>query len=481
MKGNAPASVRRLLFRWLLLPLGVLLALAAVLAYPLALYPATAAYDWALMDTALSLSQLIGQTKPGESIRISRSADILLRTDQYDRIYYSVHDTEGRLLAGDAELAMPERQPTAAGELIYDGFVHRQPVRIAARYTRVHDMDVVVQVAETWKKRQMLIYRILTSMVATEILVLVVALLLVWFGIAKGMQPLERLRAELEARSSRDLRPVEESHAPVELRAVVKALNDLLQRLESALQAQQRFVANVAHQLRTPLAGLRMHVETALQQDAPAKWRRLLQPLKSATERATHLVNQLLVLARAEANTIQAHAASEFDLSDVVQEVAAQSVPRAIAKGMDLGLELSAASLRGDKVLVAELLRNLLENAITYAPSGARITVRTRREDEFVVLEVEDNGSGIPVHERANVMKRFYRLEGSPGDGCGLGLAIVQEIAQIHGGSAEITHPLEGSGTVVVVRFPAGAAVSAMSDREPVEADADAHAATSRA
>ena len=433
-------------------PLGALLVLAAAAAYPLALYPATAAYDWALMDTALSLARLIGETAPGSDIRISHSTDILLRTDQYDRIYYAIHDTQGRLLAGDAVLSVPSAR-FDSGELLYDQHTGGSRLRVAALHTRVNGTDVVVQVAETWVKRQKLITRILTGMVLTEVIVVVLALLLVWFGIAKGMEPLKRLRSELEARSPRDLRPVEPSHAPVELHAIVQALNSLLRRLGEALQAQQRFVANVAHQLRTPLAGLRMHVETAMQQEAPGEWKRALQPLNSATERATHLVNQLLVLARAEVNPMQPHA-SRLDLASVVQDVAAQWVPRALAKRIDLGLELHAADMRGDRVLISELLGNLLDNAITYLPNGGRITVRTWIEGDQAVLEVEDDGPGIPEEERANVFKRFYRTEGAAGAGCGLGLAIVQEIAQSHGGVAQIKTPAQGRGVAVVVRFP---------------------------
>jgi two-component system sensor histidine kinase TctE len=453
--GTAVISIRRLLFRWLMFPLVVLLAVAAVAGYPIALYPATAAYDWALMDTALSLSRMINEQPDDRARAITHSADILLRTDQFDRIYYAVHDKKGEFIAGDLHLTPPAPESLKSGELFYDRRLNNESVRVAALRFTDRGADMVVQVAETQVKRQRLITQILTGMIVTEVTLVVIVILLVWFGIGKGLQPLQRLRHELEARSPRDLRPVPESHAPVEVQPVVSALNDLLQRLAAMLQAQQQFVANAAHQLRTPLAGLRMQVEFALRQTDPTEWRRTLETLKPATERAAHLANQLLTLARAEVGGNRIHAVRAVELSTVVQDGAAVWMPSALAKHIDLGLELSSAPLQGDAVLIGEVLANLLHNAISYTEPGGRITVRTLLRDGQAVLEVEDDGAGIPVGERQQVFKRFHRVDGSPGEGCGLGLAIVQEIALLHGGAAEILTPAGGRGTLVVVRFPA--------------------------
>lgn len=446
-------SVRRLLFRWLLLPVVILLAFAAVAGYPIALYPARAAYDWALMDTALSLSRLLSADERSGVVSISPAADVLVRTDQFDHIYYSVHDMNGGLLAGDAHLGVPDPAVLADGEAFYDTRIGAEGVRVAARVVQLRDQRFVVQVAETTVKRATLVTQILSTMMLNEMLLVVAVIVLLWFGIGRGLEPLQRLRKEIAARSPRDLRPVPEEHAPVEVQPVVSALNTLLSQLAATLQAQQQFVANAAHQLRTPLAGLRMQVEYGLQQKEPDEWRRSLEVMKQATERTGRLANQLLTLARAEVGASQLQSIRSLDLAVVVQDLAGEWMPRAIAKQIDLGLELAPAPMQGDEVLIGEVIRNLLDNALRYTPKGRRITVRTRAEVDTAIVEVEDDGPGIPEGERENVFRRFHRIDGSPGEGCGLGLAIVQEIAHLHGGRAEIVEPASKRGTCMVVRF----------------------------
>src|SRR5215471_6538489 len=249
-------SVRRLLFRWLLAPSIVVLAIAAALGYRVALYSATTAYDGALLDAALSLAQLLRASGEAGALSLSRSADILLRTDKYDRIYYSVRDADGRVVVGDALLPAPP-DTFSSGELLYDGQVGNERVRVAALAVEMPGSRFVVQIAETTVKRRKLVAETLTALVVSEGLFLTAVIAFVWLGIGRGLAPLERLRQEIEARSHRDLRPVPTEHAPVEVRPVVQALNNLLVQLAATLRAQQQFVANAAHQLRTPLAGLR--------------------------------------------------------------------------------------------------------------------------------------------------------------------------------------------------------------------------------
>ena len=447
-------SVRRLLFRWLLLPLVLLLGVATIIGYPIALKPATAAYDWALIDTAQSLARLINAKRDASPELLSSSADILLRTDQFDRIYYSVHDLRGKLLAGDAHLPPPPIRLLDAGDYLYDGRISGEVIRVAAMRVTLRGVPAIVQVAETTVKRSVLTTQILTAMIASEVVLVIVVVVLMLFGIGKGLEPLERLREEIEARSHRDLRPVPPEHAPVEVRPMVVALNDLLRQLELALRSQQEFVANAAHQLRTPLAGLRMQVELGLQQQDPAEYRRVLTALGLSTERAVHLANQLLMLARAEVGFQRVDAKQVMDLRRVVEDVAGTLMPAAIAKKIDLGLELQPAQIRGDPFLIAELLSNLIDNAIAYTPAGGRITVITATDAGFALLQVEDDGIGIPESEHEFVFRRFYRINGSSGEGCGLGLAIVQEIAHQHGGEAVISPPAGGSGTLISVRIP---------------------------
>ncbi|MCW5605898.1 MAG: sensor histidine kinase N-terminal domain-containing protein [Burkholderiales bacterium] len=448
-------SIRRLLFRWLAVLLLLALVVATLFGHAIALRPVTAAYDWVLVDTAQSLTRLINSRPDVNPEALSNSADMLLRTDQFDRIYYSVHDRSGRLIAGDAQLRPPRSDALEAGELLYDARIDGEYVRVAAMRVSLRGVDAIVQVAETGVKRSELTKQILTGMIMIEVMLVASVIVLVTFGVGKGLEPLEHLREEIETRSHRDLRPIPPGRAPVEVRPLVTALNELLARLDRTLQSQQEFVANAAHQLRTPLAGLRMQVEYGLSQTDPAEHVRVLKELGLSTERAVRLANQLLTLARAEAGFAQADSMRPIDLRNVAGEVVEDWMPAAIRKRIDLGLELNAAPLRGDFFLLKELLSNLIGNAIAYTPSGGRITVSTGSGDGIAMLRVEDDGIGIPETLRSLVFERFYRVDGAGGEGCGLGLAIVREIAHLHGGKVDIQSPARGSGTIVRLEFPA--------------------------
>jgi len=434
----------------------LLLALAAatLLGHSLALRQVTAAYDWVLVDTAQSLTRLIKSRPDVNPEALSNSADMMLRTDQFDRIYYSVHDKSGRLIAGDAQLRPPVSKSLEAGELLYDTILEGEAVRVAAMRVNLRGVDAIVQVAETTVKRSELTKRIVTGMIAIEVMLVVSVVILVMFGVGKGLEPLEHLREEIGARSHRDLRPIDAERAPVEVRPLIVTLNELLARLDLTLQSQQQFVANAAHQLRTPLAGLRMQVEYGLSQSDPEEHLRVLKELGLSTERAVRLANQLLTLARAEAGFAQADSMRPTDLRSVAADVVENWMPAAISKKIDLGLDLKAAPVLGDVFLLRELLSNLINNAIAYTPPGGRVTVATGSRGEVAVLRVEDDGVGIPEAVRPRVFDRFYRVDGAGGEGCGLGLAIVREIAHLHGGKVDISEAPAGRGTVVIMELP---------------------------
>ncbi|MDP1673601.1 MAG: sensor histidine kinase N-terminal domain-containing protein [Burkholderiales bacterium] len=447
-------SIRRLLFRWLSVLLLLALAAATLLGHSLALRQVTAAYDWVLVDTAQSLTRLINSRPDVNPEALSNSADMMLRTDQFDRIYYSVHDKSGRLIAGDAQLRPPVSKSLEAGELLYDTILEGEAVRVAAMRVNLRGVDAIVQVAETTVKRSELTKRIVTGMIAIEVMLVVSVVILVMFGVGKGLEPLEHLREEIGARSHRDLRPIDAERAPVEVRPLIVTLNELLARLDLTLQSQQQFVANAAHQLRTPLAGLRMQVEYGLSQSDPEEHLRVLKELGLSTERAVRLANQLLTLARAEAGFAQADSMRPTDLRSVAADVVENWMPAAISKKIDLGLDLKAAPVLGDVFLLRELLSNLINNAIAYTPPGGRVTVATGSRGEVAVLRVEDDGVGIPEAVRPRVFDRFYRVDGAGGEGCGLGLAIVREIAHLHGGKVDISAAPAGRGTVVIMELP---------------------------
>ena len=452
MAAERPRGLRVRLLGWMLPPIVALLGLGGLLAYYPTLDSATDAYDLALIDAGLALGERIRADGGRHTIDLPGAADQVLRTDRYDTIYYRVRAPDGSGLAGD-----PDLPPPPAGALPQDGVIaydtRYRGVRVRAVSVLVPCAGAVctVQVAETLNKRSRLVRGILVSSLLPEALLALATLVIVWFGVARGLAPLERLSAEIKARAPRDLSPIEAGRAPEEARALVLAMNDLLERMSEANRSQQRFIENAAHQLRTPLAGLQAHAELAMRQPVPEACRAELEQVHRATERTVRLANQLLSLAHAEPGAAARDLQGAADLRAVVEDGADTWVHRALAKGVDLGFDLGAARARGDAFLLREAAANLVNNAIEYTPAGGSVTVRTAWRDGAPVLEVEDDGPGIPVAERERVLERFYRPAGSPGTGSGLGLAIVREIARAHGGSVAIGEGPGGRGTRVTL------------------------------
>ncbi|BAN36115.1 signal transduction histidine kinase [Sulfuricella denitrificans skB26] len=447
-------SLRQLLLGWLLPPLVLLLVAGAITAYQITLSAATQAYDRALLDGALALAKQIRVENGQTVLDLPLIAQQVLLTDKYDHIYYLVQGSHGEFIAGHRGLPLPEEKPLEENRIYYDGFFHGEKVRIAALFIPSETGQVHVLMGETLVKRNKLIWEILLGMLAPQVLLVAATIGLVWFGVKRGLAPIERLRNEIAARSQHDLRPVQGEQAPTEVQPMVEALNTLLEKLGTVMGAQQRFISDAAHQLRTPLAALQAQVDLALHQKNDGDLRLTLQHLFAATERTVHLANQLLTLARAEPAGHLPGEMQPVDLSQIAQECAEEWVPRALVKNIDLGFELEPARIIGIPLLIRELLANLLDNAIRYTPVGGNITVRTIAQAHASVLEVEDNGPGIPTSDTDAVFERFYRIKGSPGDGCGLGLAIVREIARTHSALAESKIPPTGQGTLMRAIFP---------------------------
>jgi two-component system sensor histidine kinase TctE len=291
-------------------------------------------------------------------------------------------------------------------------------------------------------------------MLAPQLLLALAAVFTLRMGIRGGLAPLNAVAEHIEKRSPDDLRPLGEV-GPSEVRPLTRALNELLRALAAAHTSQRRFIANAAHQLRSPLAALQLQAERALRDTDPATHAQVLEHVVAGARRVAHIARQLLTLARAEPEATAQQRFVELDVVRLAQEVTSEWVPRALAEGVDLGYEgdESGAPIRGDPQLLRELLSNLIDNALRYGSPGGRVTVRAQAQDR-VVLSVEDDGPGIPPHWRASVFDRFIRLPGSHGEGCGLGLAIVKEIAALHGGTAEITDGENHKGVRIIASFP---------------------------
>jgi two-component system sensor histidine kinase TctE len=444
----AARSLRAHLLRLLLPPIAALLALGAVVAYFPTIEPATQAYDQALVDIGLALGNHIRVTPSEYRFELPAAVEQVLRTDRFDNIYYRVMSPSGLEIAGDVELPAPPGD-AMAHNTVYNG----NKVRVVSVQAPCGRSACTVLVGETMVKREHLARDILLQSLFPDFLIALATLVIVWFGVKRGLQPLARLSDEIKARSAGDLRPIDAAGAPEETRPLVGALNGLLDEVSAASRKQQRFLADAAHQLRTPLAGLQAHTELALAQPIPEACRAQLEEVHQATIRTARLANQLLALARAEPGARSV--TSAVDLKSVAEGEADAWVRQSLARDLDLGFELEGAPVVGDAFLLREALSNLVHNALEYSPRGGRVTVRTGRRNGHSFLEVEDDGPGIAREERDRVLERFYRVPGTPGTGSGLGLAIVREIAASHAANISIVDGAAG-GCRVGITFPHG-------------------------
>jgi two-component system sensor histidine kinase TctE len=450
-----PKSLRHKLLQGLLVPLSLLWLAGAVVAYYLALKYATVANDRALFDSTRSLAEQVHLVDGKATVQLPRAALEVLLSDEHDQVYYQVTDQDGRLVTGNAELPTPTDQGKMGIPLIHDGSIHRTNVRIASLYQALGNKKaVLIQTAETLNKRKILAEEILTGVILPQFILILLAAFFVWRGVERGLMPLKQLREEIATRSHRNLSPVPETNVPQEVAPIIRAINELMSRLGSALEIQQRFMANATHQLRTPLACLQTQTELALRQNDTEQLKHILQQLNTSSKQATRLVTQMLALARVDPGADRAVAFGPLDLNAFAKEITASWVPLALSKNIDLGFEGSEEPLliSGDAMPLKMLLDNLIDNAIRYCFAGGHVTVRVEGGQD-ILLTVENEGSIIPPEERERVFQRFYRILETGGEGSGLGLAIVAEIALLHDARVSIGEPLVGKGTTVSVIF----------------------------
>ena len=451
---------------WMLAPLLLLWPLSLGLTSLVAQSIANRPYDRDLADVALALARqtsvLAATDASSDASRrraLERTAAALLRSDDDDgdSAYFQVLGPRGELVAGDARLVVPSDEPAAqagvpaaqAGVRYRDDVLADEPVRVA--YLRLPGADgqgdALVQVAETLGKRSRLATEIIKGVLLPQFLILPLAVLLVWLALARGIRPLADLQQRIRQRASTDLSEIPTHGVPDEVVPLVKAINDLLQRLDQSIATQRHFLADAAHQLKTPLAGLRMQAELAGREidsgrGDPASISHSLHQIAVSSQRAAHMVNQLLAMARAEDGG-QALRRVPVDLAAVTRDVVQDFVARAMDRRIDLGYEGPESGtptlLLGEPVLLGELVRNLVDNALQYTPAGGTVTARVVPDPlgRVLVLQVEDTGPGVAPAERDAVFRPFYRSLETLVDGSGLGLAIVQEIAHRH--DADVT------------------------------------------
>ena len=461
---------------WMLTPLLLLWPASLALTWLVAQGIAGKPFDRALEYNVQALAQLVTVQNNRAQLNLPQSAREILRADDSDQIYYQVLGPRGEILSGEKDFpALQDEERPLVGEVrLRDGQMRGDDVRIAYTWINVElksqaggNPMVLVQVAETLEKRSTLASEIIKGVMLPQFVILPLAVLLVWLALVRGIKPLNELEERIRARKPDDLSPLDDRAVPQEVAPLVSSVNGLLTRLKDSIATQKRFLADAAHQLKTPLAGLRMQADLAQREGSSAdELKQSLKQIGHSSIRATHTVNQLLALARAESGgrTIDR---APCDLARLTMDVVQDSVPRALERRIDLGYDGAGPGapgvlVEGNATLLKELVRNLVDNAINYTSSSPEkpgvVTARVLADPfgHVLVLQVEDNGPGIPEAERELVFQPFYRALGTNTDGSGLGLAIVQEIARQHGAtlSIEETHPGQNSpGARLSLRF----------------------------
>jgi two-component system, OmpR family, sensor histidine kinase TctE len=431
-------SIRRRLLVFLLPSLILLMLAGAYANYRAATVFVRTAYDQRLADAARTLA-------------LNLQAGPAALKEYAVPFKYSITGNDGRLLAG--EPGWPTAPP-GSGEVSYaDSSYAGRNLRLATYRLQTSAGPATITVGEPDDSSSGPGHFILASTWLVDFILVDITLLIVWIGVHFGLKPVLTLRREIEARSARELRPLEVASVPTEVRPLVDALNLLFEMLSGAARAQRQFVADTAHQLRTPIAGLLGSLQVLIREPAAAALHGRLTSLHEGVHRLSHSANQLLALARADASASLTEGFQPSDLASVVERVVEGNVNRAVECGLDFGAESAPTSVYANARLLDDLLGNLVDNALNYTPSGGRVTVRSGHDSGTPYLEVEDDGPGIPESERARVRERFYRLPGSPPGGCGLGLAIVDEICRLHGADLSIHTGSAGRGTRMRVAF----------------------------
>jgi two-component system, OmpR family, sensor histidine kinase TctE len=471
-------SLRRQLLIWVLLPQLVLWGAGGFATYRLAVSYVNQAADATLSQASRALARRVKPIGSGLLIDFPRAAQDILETDPNDRLFYTVSTPPGEFVLGNSSIPMPPKEtgPRLNEPYFYDGEIASPEaagtqgagpavkVRIAALYLPYGEPEgkqqwMLVQVARGMAHREDLFKSILVDTLLPLSALIPLMTMIVWVGTGAGLKPLLRLRKQVEGRSPVDLAPLQVESAPQEVRSLVRALNELLASVRQNVNAQKRFIADAAHQLRTPLAGLKSQTALAMAATSdPALIARLKLVDQSAT-RGAHLISQLLMLARADPDAAMANDMAPLNAVAFVQEIVAEFVPRALRAHIDLGMGESAAPdgdapphIKAHALLLREALTNVIDNAIKYTGSGGEITVQVKADGGDVVITVTDNGPGIAEADRARVFERFVRAT-DEGEGCGLGLSIVRDILAQHGGTVTL-RDAQPRGLQVELRLP---------------------------
>ncbi len=455
-------SIRQRLLLSLLLPLTAVALLTTILSWREATATADLIFDRTLLASARVIAERIHASEGQVDALIPPSALSIFAADDVERIVYNISAPDGSLIAGDPDVVHPEIQLNSLEPLFFNAIFRSQPVREVALLQPVvelgHDQMATVIVGSTRKGHDAMVSRLWGRALRNEMLMLVAACVLSIIGLHFGLRPLLKLVRDVAQRDARALTPIEPTGLPKELRPLVEALNGAFARVSAQVEAQRRFIANAAHQLRTPLSVLKLQTSVALREPTLIGKQDVLTAIDHKIDATSRLVSQLLSLARAEQGALLFR--SNVDVQRLTHEVLEAQAIVALDKSIDLGLTGAQDSLviEAHPALLREMISNLVENAIKYTPPGGVVTVHISKHGPFAVLKVEDTGPGIADDQLEKVFERFYRLAPIPADnveveGTGLGLAIVREIATAHGGHVSLRRASESGGLIATVRL----------------------------
>ncbi|WP_261509594.1 sensor histidine kinase [Burkholderia multivorans] len=450
-------SLRGRLLWWLLLPLAVFVLIAAAMAYDAARRTADLVQDSTLVASARTIGEDIEWRNGLPVADVPPAALEIFESPSRDSVFYKVIDSDGRLLAGNPALDVVARH--GAEPVAYDTTFDGTRLRAVAYDRQLYDEGqvdtVTVVVAKTTRSRNAMVATIWRPQLVRLALMLVLAVVLVYLGLTFELRPLMKLKDDVADRGPMELEPIRPERLQHELRPIVDAINQCIARLNTHTATQRRFIADAAHQLRTPIAVLDTQIQYAQQRGHDDReLASVLDSMQRSSRKMADVTDKLLLLAHAEA-TPSTLLTQRVDLAALVSSVLEETIVLAQRRDIDLGAELGERlDVAGSGSLLSALVTNLVDNAVRYTQPGGCVTVAARRCGDTVVLDVIDDGPGIPAEARPHVFKRFYRVS-SDTEGSGLGLAIVSEIAQAHGGSATLAPGPGNRGVVVTVRLPA--------------------------
>jgi two-component system sensor histidine kinase TctE len=459
-------SLRQRVARWLVPPIAALLLINAWYGQRTSRQAVNQAYDRGLLSSAHLIAERTYSNHGEVIVDLPYAALDVLGDGANERVFYGVFWPDGEVITGYDDLPLPP--PSALDTVVSDATFRGDQVRLVVMRKKLFDPEqtnassVLVVVAETVDARQALAHELFLDGLRSQGLLVVVGVLLIWVTITRALRPLTRLGLAFARRRDDDLMAVNTEGIPAEVKPLIDAVNHHMHRIEAMLEARKRFLADAAHQLRTPLAVLRTQIDYGLRQRDPDEMRQALQGLGHSVRHAHRLTNQLLALSSAEAVNGLHRERAELDLHLLARDVAFDLSSLAVARQIDLGFEAqemsqSSKMVWGHEALVRELIVNLVDNALRYTPAGGSVTVSVEGSAQpgMVRLSVSDTGPGIPPAERAKVFHRFYRILGSAQvEGSGLGLAIVREIAMAHGAQVTLGDGPDGMGLRVVVDWP---------------------------